>query len=122
MPSIGVGMPALVRLEAYGARIYDAFGHLPYLVGSAAVSKVGRDVDVRLVLPDEEFVLLFPEHRRPDRLDLKWALICDALAGLGQATTGLPIDFQIQRQTQSDLYHGRTRVLLGLRITGGGTT
>lgn len=114
--SIGVGMPALLHLDAYGARIHQAYGHTPYLVGSAARGKRWRDVDVRLILPDHEFHRHFPEHRLPARYDPLWSLICAALSELGRIMTQLPIDFQIQSESsciRPDRL-GRTRVPLGI--------
>lgn len=111
-------MPAMLRLDAFAARIHDAFGHVPYLVGSATQGKQWRDVDVRLILPDEEFTALFPAHRSPHRLDLRWALLCDALSALAGEMTGLPVDFQVQQQTAvNESFAGKARVPLGLRLT-----
>lgn len=115
---MGVGMPATLRLEAFGSRVFDAYGHHPYLVGSAMRSKTWRDVDVRLMLPDDEFAVLFPDHRKPPRLDLRWALLCDAISELGRQMTGLPIDFQFQQQTAANDEYDGPRSPLGLRLSG----
>ncbi|MGW1527554.1 hypothetical protein [Streptomyces sp. NPDC002159] len=80
----GVGMPATLHLNAFGRDIAEAFGQTPYLVGSAAVGKEWRDVDVRLMLPDEQFDQLFPEHGKPDRTDGLWSLLCASIAELGR--------------------------------------
>jgi hypothetical protein len=114
--SIGVGMPALLHLEAYGARIHQAYGHTPYLVGSAVRGKRWRDIDVRLILPDREFHQHFPEHGLPARHDPLWSLICAALSELGRIMTQLPIDFQIQSETSNIRPDriGRPRVPLGI--------
>lgn len=113
----GVGMPALIHLDAFGREIDEAFGHLPFLVGSAARSKQWRDVDVRLILPDDEFDALFPRHTKPAFTDGRWSLMCAAIAELGRARTGLPIDFQIQRMTDAnELYGGGVRHALGLHF------
>jgi hypothetical protein len=113
----GVGMPALLRLQGFGGRIYDAYGHLPYLVGSAALGRDWRDVDVRLMLPDDEFDVLFPGHGKPDWADLRWALLCDAISELGRQQTGLPVDFQFQRTTEANDQYDGARCALGLRIS-----
>lgn len=97
---IGVGMPAILHLEAFGREINDAFGHLPYLVGSAAIGKSWRDVDVRLILPDDEFEALFPKQGQPQ--DGRWGLLCAALSELARQRTGLPVDFQIQSMTYAN--------------------
>lgn len=112
--AVGVGMPGVLHLNAFGREIDEAFGHLPYLVGSAAVGKVWRDVDVRLMLPDEEFDALFPDYVQPGRCDGKWSLLCAAISELGKLRTGLPIDFQIQRTTEANSRYGGVRQALGL--------
>jgi predicted nucleotidyltransferase len=114
----GVGMPATLHLHAFGREIAEAFGgELPYLVGSAARGKAWRDVDVRLILPDNEYDALFPGHAKPDHVDGRWALLCAAISELGTLRTGLPIDFQIQRMSEAnDLYGSGVRHALGLRL------
>jgi hypothetical protein len=114
---IGVGMPHLLHLNAFGRELHEAFGQYAYLVGSAAVGKTWRDVDVRLMLDDPEFDTLFPNHTQPGRCDGRWSLICAAISDLGKQRTGLPIDFQIQRTTEAnDLYGGQVRQALGLYL------
>jgi hypothetical protein len=90
-----VGMPAALHLEAVGHDIHDAFGHHVYLVGSALSNKQWRDVDLRLILPDEEFDTLFPDATRVMWADPRWALLCSAISELARVRTGLPVDFQI---------------------------
>ncbi|MFC4006659.1 hypothetical protein ACFOY2_05465 [Nonomuraea purpurea] len=114
--SAGVGMPALLHLNSFGREIGEAFGHTPYLVGSAARGKQWRDVDVRLMLPDDEFDALFPGHAKPDETDGRWALVCAAISELGRVRTGLPIDFQIQRVTQANERYDGVRHALGLSL------
>lgn len=111
---VGVGMPAMLHLEAFGREIRDAFGHLPYLVGSAAVSKTWRDVDVRLMFPDPKFDALFPGHTYPSRHDGRWSLICAALSELARVRTGLPVDFQIQCMSIANETFDGMRVPLGI--------
>jgi hypothetical protein len=88
-----------------------------YLVGTAAAGRVQgqtpRDVDVRMILPD----------KRHDRL--RKAIGAEGIAFLGIAIgqylasiTGLPIDFQIQRQTEANALHKGTRNALGHRSMG----
>lgn len=114
-------MPALLHLDAFAREVEQAFGHLPYLVGSAARGKTWRDVDVRLMLPDDEFDALFPQfqiHPAPGRLDNRWALLCAAISELGRARTGLPIDFQIQRTSDANERYGDgVRHALGLSVS-----
>jgi hypothetical protein len=114
--AIGVGMPAVLHLNAFGREINEAFGHIPYLVGSAAIGKTWRDVDVRLMLPDDEFDALFPNHTAATHADGKWALLCAAISELGRIRTGLPIDFQIQRTSEANELYGGVRQALGLYL------
>jgi hypothetical protein len=81
-----------------------------YLVGTAAHRGAYRDVDVRFIMAD----------KRHDRLTK--AIGASGVTFLGLAIgeylasrTGLPIDFQIQRQTEANALHGGTRNPLGWR-------
>jgi hypothetical protein len=101
-PNIGVGMPHWIYLNQFGKIVHDAFGNYPYLVGSAAVSKTWRDVDVRLILSDEEFERLVGKIEKIEALNPRWCAFNLAFAELGKRITGLPIDFQIQQRTQAN--------------------
>jgi hypothetical protein len=115
--AISVGMPATLHLNAFGREIREAFGHVPYLVGSAARNKQWRDVDVRLMLPDVEFDALFPDYAPPGRTDGRWSLLCAAISELGRQRTGLPIDFQIQCQSiANELFSKQPRHALGVYL------
>lgn len=115
--TIGVGMPAFLHLNTFGREIGEAFGRLPYLVGSAARGKQWRDVDVRLMLPDDEFDALFPGHTKPDSVDGRWSLLCAAISELGRFRTGLPIDFQFQRTSDANERYDGVRHALGLSVS-----
>jgi hypothetical protein len=91
-------MPAGIWLNKFGVILRDYFGHVPYHVGSSLTSKDWRDVDVRLILPDDEFTALFGTNHSSET-NPKLAAVTLAFAALGQQMTGLPIDFQIQPQT-----------------------
>lgn len=104
--SIGVGMPAWIKLNQFGSEVRAFFGHTPYLVGSAARAKEWRDVDVRLILADEEFDAIFGELTRPRCLNEKWNAACLAWTARGREITALPIDFQIDRQTEANRVYG----------------
>ena len=101
-PNVGVGMPAWLELNEFGALVRDAFGWESYLVGSAAVGKVWRDVDVRLILPDDEWERWFGVFRKPMSLNPKWCSLVRAYSALAKAMTGLPVDFQIQQRTDAN--------------------
>lgn len=78
-----------------------------YLVGSASQRPDFRDVDVRMILPDEAFDRMFGAEPG------LWRLFCYAVSRQLAADTGLPIDFQVQRQTQANEHDG-SRNPLGL--------
>lgn len=95
-----------------------AFGTCPYLVGTAGSGGAYRDVDVRLILDDEDFDRIFGEHR----LHL-WELLTLAIGDHLRQRVKLPIDFQIQRQTEANARHGgkaRNPLGLGRTLAAGG--
>ena len=79
----------------------------PYLVGSVMERPTFRDVDVRLILSDEQY----------DRLrDDEWRLLGFVTSRHLSAVTGLPIDFQFQRQAEANAAYGdKFRTPLGMR-------
>ena len=106
-------MPADLRLEEFGSQVWAAFGHIPYHVGSSLMSKQWRDVDVRLILPDEEYEQMGlgdPEYTHHNE---KWVSLVLAYSALGKAMTGLPIDFQIQQQSYANAEYSKARSALG---------
>lgn len=90
----------LQELDEACAPFLEAFGTHPYLVGSASQRSDFRDVDVRLILTDEEYDTLFA-----DRPGL-WALLSRLGATYLRSRTGLPVDFQVQRQTEANEKYG----------------
>ena len=101
-------MPAGIWLNKFGVIVRDYFGEIPYQVGSSLKTKDWRDVDVRLILPDEKFEEMFGKngfYANP-----KVAAVTLAFAALGKQMTGLPIDFQIQSRSQANIaYAGQPR-------------
>ena len=106
------------KLNAAVRPIIEAFDSYPYLVGSASEAATFRDVDVRLILDDEKFDSLFSQRRG------LWDLMCFSLSEYLRIATGLPIDFQIQRQTEANEKHKGLRNAIGLlsnhEFAGGG--
>jgi hypothetical protein len=104
---MGVGQPGSHLLKLFAAHVRQAFGHHPYQVGSSLTEKRGwRDVDVRLILPDDEYEKLFGPKRGPHdhALDthLDVGMMNWAWSEAGKRLTGLPIDFQIQSMTDAN--------------------
>ena len=105
---MSTGMPAGIWLTKFGVIVADYFGHVPYHVGSSLTSKDWRDVDVRLILPDDEFTARFGDNHNPGT-NRKLAAVTLAFATLGETMTGLPIDFQIQPQTWANEHYDGPR-------------
>jgi hypothetical protein len=100
---MGVGMPADLYLHEFGSQVWAAFGEPPYHVGSSLTLKSGwRDVDVRLILPDDAYAALEIGKPNLPRQNGKWVALCMAFSALGRHMTGLPIDFQIQQLTRAN--------------------
>ena len=104
--TIGIGSPACLRLDDFGQWVAEAFGAVPYHVGSSAAGKTWRDVDVRLILPDDQFAALFPGYARAHGSDARWQILCAAMSGEAERMTGLPVDFQFQSQAEASAKFG----------------
>lgn len=106
------------RLNDACTRITEAFGEGPYLVGSSMLGQDFRDVDVRSILPDEQFDELFGGR------EFFWSLFCIAVSEYLRALTGLPIDYQVQRLSVANEKHsGKGRNQMGMKgrlFAGGG--
>lgn len=108
---------AAFRLNMAAAIINDAFpeSYGCYLVGSVLEKPDFRDVDVRCIMPDDEFDRHFPGvHGRTEPWHPRFSLLCFAIAAWLRHMTDLPIDFQFQRQTQAnEKYQGKRRNAIG---------
>lgn len=107
---MGVGPHDGHLLTVFGMEVLQAFGHVAYHVGSSLTEKRGwRDVDVRLMLPDDEYAAYFGDPQTPQHNALRlmsWNL---AWTTLGKRMTGLPIDFQFQDTTLANAQHSAPR-------------
>lgn len=105
-------MPAGIWLNKFGVIVADYFdGEVPYHVGSSLDRKDFRDVDVRLIMPDDEFEREFGAVK--NTANRKLAAITLAFAALGKEMTGLPIDFQIQPMSHANaVYPGPRSALI----------
>jgi len=119
-----VGAPAIFLLELACRQINEAFGNPKscancYLVGSAIERADWRDVDVRFIMPDEEFSALFPGVHLDNALweyHPRWLLLTSSISKYLQQYTGLPIDFQFQPQTFANKRHDKNRHAIGMKI------
>jgi hypothetical protein len=113
----GIGMPEALWLEEFGFQVYCAFGEYPYQVGSTLFKKHGwKDVDVRLILSDEDYEKMgFGKPNEEEHMNAKWCALVEAFSALGRKMTGLPIDFQIQQQTNANKLFHDSRSALGVQ-------
>jgi hypothetical protein len=115
-----VGAPAFFLLNQACRVFYDAFGEYPYLVGSSLNKRDWRDVDVRLILDDTEYVRFFPELAtiQNDSLSALFNVMCSSISLWLSKEAGLPIDFQIQRRSEANARfpskEGHRRQVLGM--------
>lgn len=98
--------------------ITRAYGVHPYLVGTAGYGKAGtrwRDVDIRLILPDDQFDAVCPTREQ-------WELLSLSISAYLRDRTRLPVDFQVQRQSEANEKHSGSRNPLGRgrHFAGGG--
>lgn len=107
---------ARFKLNWFGVVAYEAFDSCPYLVGSALKRRDHRDVDVRVILMDDDFLLRFGLQTdwRSNRALKAMNL---AFSALGQEMTGLPVDFQVEQMTDANASNiGGARNALGIDI------
>lgn len=106
------------RLNDACIPVRAALGSGPYLVGSATERADFRDVDLRVILPDDEFDQLFAGR------ELLWSITCQAISHMLADWSALPVDFQIQRRTEAnEKYPEGARHPMGMRgrpYAGGG--
>jgi hypothetical protein len=98
------------RLDEACRPIRQTFHATPYLVGTAQTGKTYRDVDVRLILEDEAYDAL-ADQLGPDGMAFLGIAFGEYLA----ARTELPVDFQLQRQSEANKHHTGPRNPLGTR-------
>ena len=108
--------PVYRDLDRACVQIRQAFG-TPYLVGSATQRPDYRDVDVRVILFDDEFLQMFPGRADANarmESNLRCSIVCSLVSQLLSRSTGLPVDFQIQSMTQANTEKGTNRIPLGI--------
>ena len=84
--------------------VSEAFNEECYLVGSATRGREFRDVDVRVIMPDEKFNAVFGAYSG-HRFNPFWSLMMAAISERLSRITGLQVDFQIQTRTHADVVY-----------------
>lgn len=99
-----LGVPDAYLLDQAASVVNHAFSDVCYLVGSATKSKKYRDVDVRLIMLDGKFDMLFGTQSYSH--NPFWVLLTTSISSWFHERTGLPVDFQIQRMTDANKRYG----------------
>ena len=96
------------RLDQACAPLWKVPGWHTYHVGSSTERRDFRDVDLRTILPDDEFDAIPRGLRR---------LLQMSVSQLLTVQSGLPIDWQLQpmREANTDETKGKPRNAMGLR-------
>lgn len=113
-----IGAPGFFLLNQACRIVWEAYPEAfgLYLVGSSLRRRSYRDVDLRLILPDEDYKKLFPGISSNGWLHPLWSLTCSSISLYLSKASNLPIDFQIQSQTEAnrDYPAGHPRSAIGL--------
>jgi hypothetical protein len=92
------------NLNAVCRSLIPPFGHHTYQVGSSLERVDYHDVDLRCILDDTDFDRMFSGETKEASLLFLNTAVSEWLS----ARTGLPIDFQFQRQTDAnEQFNGR---------------
>lgn len=114
-----VSFASHILLDDFGYHLHNIFGDWPYHVGSSVLSSVWNDVDVRIILDDEVYERLGYGDPAEQHHNERWVSTCLALSLFGRTLTGLPIDCQIQQQSDANRQfsqkQGCVRSALGIR-------
>ena len=98
----------IATLDHWCAWVYRAFDEPPYLVGSVLTRPDWRDVDLRMMMPDDKY----------DALPCDPKVLNVAFSVWGQQATGLPIDFQFQQQSAANAEFDGLRHPRGIGASG----
>lgn len=113
-----IGAPQFFELNQACEILWRAFGDGSgiYLVGSSIKRRNFRDVDVRCIMDDDDFERLFGKHETAFYLNPLWSVMCCSVSLWLSKRTGLPIDFQIQKQSDANKNECGPRHALGLAL------
>jgi hypothetical protein len=93
-----VGAPEVFALSQCALIVEKAMGDACYLVGSATQRRDFRDVDVRMIVSDEKWAMLFGNQQNGEIVPF-WSLLCTAVSEWMARRTGLKVDFQVQARS-----------------------
>lgn len=93
-----------LKIKAWANDVFGRYGHPVWLVGSC-LTGIGRDVDVRVILPDHEYNARFPGN---DALGLE----VGKQGRLAALFLRMNVDFQIQKASDFLIHEGKPRIRL----------
>ncbi len=93
-----------IKIQGWADRMYARYGAPVWLVGSA-ITGAGRDVDIRIVIPDPDFDARFPDLSA-------WALEVGKQGRHAALFCRMNVDFQIQRASEVVEFEDLPRVRL----------
>ena len=112
-----IAAPHYFNLNIACRVLTDAFGHNLYLVGSSLLRRDYRDVDVRCILDDSEFDRMFTKaNPTAAHYDPLWSIMSSSISLWLSQHSGLPVDFQFQRQTEANDEHKGMRSAVGIFV------
>lgn len=114
-----IGAPAIFELKLACQQLDEAFDSFGiYHVGSSLDRPDWRDVDVRMIMNDADFEVMFPgvlEHVYWE-FNPRWLIMTGSISAWLSERTGLPIDFQFQPQSYANKKFNGRRDCLNLKI------
>lgn len=108
-------VPESFRLEQTCSFISRALNETCYLVGSSLHSRGYRDVDIRVIMDDAKFEALFGKTG-PNCSYLTqpfWSLFNTAVSEYMHQATGLPVDFQVHKASDTHDEDKSKRIVFG---------
>ena len=114
-----LGSPACFTLELACKHLNRAFPGRCYVVGSVLERPDFRDVDIRMMISDEDFRVLFPDvHSSLSghwEHDTRWLLLTSLISNWLTQTLniGKPVDFQFQPISWGNKHHSKKRNPIG---------
>lgn len=93
-----------VKLKAWANGVFGRYGFPVWLVGSC-LTGIGRDVDVRVILPDQDYIARFPDT---GALDLE----VGKQGRIAALFLRMNVDFQIQKASDALVHDGKPRLRL----------
>ncbi len=125
----GLNESQVFLLNKYCQPLITAFGSC-YLVGSSLTNPNFNDIDVRCIMPDDEFVRMFGENGDytspfPYSKNVRWLVICTTIAswlgsifGPDLLDSRIDLDFQIHTESYDNKeWSNRLKYPLGLITT-----